>query len=148
MIIRPDSFKSAVFVVIQFAAIFLIIISGKTTPDNVFVSGLLIIFISLGIWALIIMKFNFNVAPDPVKNITLVKTGPYKYIRHPMYTSVLGFMACTVFIDFGFDRLALWIILAADIMFKLEYEEKLLKNLIPEYSEYRKSTKKIIPFIF
>ncbi|MDD5363123.1 MAG: isoprenylcysteine carboxylmethyltransferase family protein [Ignavibacteria bacterium] len=148
MIIRPGSFKSAVYVIIQFAVIFLIIISGKSLPENVFISGFFILFSSLGIWALIIIKFNFNIAPDPVKNITLVKTGPYKFIRHPMYTSVLGITACMVYSDFSLIRLTLWLILFIDLSLKLNYEEKLLLDRIPDYIAYAETTKKIIPFIF
>ena len=148
MILKPDSFKSAVFVIVQFAAIILIILCGHSIPRNIYILILLVLFISIGVWALLVMKFRFNVAPDPIRNITLVKKGPYKFIRHPMYTSVLGTMACFVFVDFSALRFIYWLILLADLLMKLRYEEQLLKNLMPEYQLYSEQTRKIIPYIY
>src|SRR5690606_17426054 len=45
----------------------------------------------LGLWALSSNRLgNFNIRPAPRAGGTLVQQGPYRWIRHPMYTSVIA----------------------------------------------------------
>jgi protein-S-isoprenylcysteine O-methyltransferase Ste14 len=49
----------------------------------------------LGLWALNHNKRgNFNIQPKLKDGCHLVTSGAYKYIRHPMYTSVILMMLC------------------------------------------------------
>lgn len=44
----------------------------------------------LGLWAIGVNRpGNFNVRPVPRPGATLVTTGPYRFVRHPMYSSLL-----------------------------------------------------------
>jgi protein-S-isoprenylcysteine O-methyltransferase Ste14 len=49
---------------------------------------------------------------------------------------------------FSWYRLAALAILLIDLLVKIEYEEKQLIAHFPEYAEYQKKTKKIIPAIY
>ena len=50
----------------------------------------LIAGLALALWAFISMRrSNFSVMPEPVSGGELVERGPYRLIRHPMYTCLL-----------------------------------------------------------
>jgi protein-S-isoprenylcysteine O-methyltransferase Ste14 len=65
-----------------------------------------------------------------------------------MYTSVLVItLAWMVEYPFPF-RMMLWVGLVVTLWFKLRYEEQLLLVRFPSYEQYRKGTKRLIPFLF
>jgi protein-S-isoprenylcysteine O-methyltransferase Ste14 len=80
----------------------------------------------------------------------LITDGYYKLVRHPVYTAVL-----MTFLGFGLF-LNNWISLAfaflpvfAALIVRMKTEEAaLVEKFGDEYIEYRKSTKKLIPFIY
>lgn len=148
MRLAPASFESAVYVMIQFASIIVIFLNVSIVPQNLYLVIGIAFFLLIGMRAFLVMKFNFNIAPDIVSDAKLRIEGPYKFIRHPMYTSVLGFTLMYVIDSFNIFNLMMFVILLIDLLMKLNYEEKLLIKQFPEYSEYRKRTKRIIPFIY
>jgi len=84
------------------------------------------------------------------KEQKIIETGPYKFVRHPMYTGGLIFIL--------FTPLALgsyWALIPFSIstvlalILRIINEEKLLINNFPEYSEYCQKTKyRLIPFLW
>ncbi len=103
--------------------------------------------IFLGIWSLFTMsKYStFSIFPSPKKSTKLLKKGPYAYIRHPMYISIL--VSLLPFI-FDITSFLLYFILFIILSLKINYEEKILSTKIKGYREYKKSTKRMIPWIF
>ncbi|MFA5010955.1 MAG: isoprenylcysteine carboxylmethyltransferase family protein [Ignavibacteria bacterium] len=144
----PASFKSAVFVFVQFACLIAIYYDIHLYPRNIFIGIGILFFLFIGIWAIFTMKFNINIAPDIPPNSNLIITGPYKHVRHPMYTSVLGITICFIIDDFSLFKTAVYVILLINFIMKLEYEEKMLHAKFPEYSDYVNTTKRLIPFIY
>ena len=144
-----EKLKAYTFVFLQFLLIAIILVTGKMIAKNkicffVELSGILI-----GCWAIVSLKIgNFNATPTVKKNAHLVKRGPYKFLRHPMYLAVLLVVFALIFNDFTFWRLLAGIFLFVVLIFKLFYEEKLLLAHFKEYSDYKKTTKRFIPFIF
>ena len=138
-----------VLVAIQFATILLIGITTDWSSLPLLAVIVAAICFGLGGYALLVMKFrNFHILPHPVKNSEMVLLGPYRFIRHPMYTSVLLTMLALIVGDFSAARLAMWLVLAADLIVKLNYEEKLLVIRFPAYETYRLKTKRLIPFLY
>ena len=78
----------------------------------------------------------------------LIERGPYAYIRHPLYSGVLlmflgmalycGRKACIVVFVYCFFG----------VYFKSQMEERLLAKTFSAYSEYKRRTKTLIPFIW
>ena len=91
---------------------------------------------------------NFNIRPDIKEDCTLVTSGIYAYIRHPMYTSVLVMMAGVVVLYPMRFEYILYGLLLLVLLLKLFYEESLWKCESEEYLAYCKNTKRLIPFIF
>ncbi len=78
----------------------------------------------------------------------LVTTGPYRWLRHPIYASVIWFSwACLI----SFHKpatLGAVLLITAGLVIRMVTEEKELRRTYPEYSSYCTKTKRIIPFIF
>lgn len=135
-------------VISQFSLIALLIwvlpwtIAWQTLP-------LQLLAIVVGLWALKTMHIgNFNIVPDPREKINLVTTGPYQYIRHPMYLSILLFFFPWVMLHVSIISLLTLGLLILTLLFKLNYEESLLAERLPDYSLYQSKTKKLIPFFY
>ncbi len=108
---------------------------------------LLAVFI--GLWALKTMHIgHFNIVPDPMPEINLVTTGPYQYIRHPMYLSILLLFFPWVMLHASLISLLALGLLVLTLLFKLHYEESLLEERLADYSFYQSKTKKLIPFLY
>ena len=138
-----------VLVFIQFSGILLIGITTNWVTLPFWAILVAAMGFGLGGYAVLMMKLgNFHVLPHPVKNSEMVMRGPYRYIRHPMYTSVLLTMLALLAGDYSTGRLVIWLLLTADLIVKLEYEEKLLQRRFSEYQAYRQNTKRLIPFIY
>lgn len=134
-------------VTLQFSLIALLIWVLPWSVWQILPLQLLAIF--LGLWALKTMHLgNFNIVPDPKQEIKLVTTGPYQYIRHPMYLSILLFFIPWVMLYPMIISLFALALLILTLLFKLHYEERLLVERLADYSLYQSQTKKLIPFIY
>jgi len=103
----------------------------------------------LAFWAMAVMRpGNFNIVPTPVEHGILVSRGPYKLIRHPMYTSIFIFAFGLLAGQFDYIKLAISLGLVAGLVVKMLYEEDLLCIHYPGYKSYMKKTKRVIPFVW
>ena len=141
-------FKSIILVIIQLICIALILLTGRLVPRSFPLQIVFVLALSLGIWALWIINFkNFRLTPNFPKDTRLVAKGPYKLIRHPMYSCLLLATLMIVLDDLSIIRIAIWIILFIDLYIKLVYEEKFIIDRNTDYLIYKRGTKRLIPFI-
>lgn len=107
----------------------------------------------LGCFAAAFVVFRANTFAGATVQVTekqtVVSTGPYAYVRHPMYAGAL--------LLFGGTPLALgsyWGLLALaltvpTLVFRLIDEERLLVNSLPGYPEYRATVRwRLVPGVF
>ncbi|MFZ1322456.1 MAG: isoprenylcysteine carboxylmethyltransferase family protein [Ignavibacteria bacterium] len=139
---------SFVFVGFQFICIAAIMLTGEIFPSDKIKMVLLVITAVPGFVAMYSFRFRFNIFPEIPEFHKLNISGIYKYVRHPMYTSVILMTLLWVWNDYSLMRFAIWVILLIDLIFKLKYEERLLMKAYPEYEEYIKKTKMLIPFLY
>jgi protein-S-isoprenylcysteine O-methyltransferase Ste14 len=140
--------KSYAFVAVQFMAIIILIFTGSIFPSDIIKLTIMILSALFGLWAMYVHRFRFNALPELRDDSSLKTSGPYRFVRHPMYTSLIFITLIWVINDFTIFRLAVWIILLITIHLKSEYEEQLLIKKFPEYPQYKTLTKKFIPFIY
>ena len=112
-------------------------------------AGLLLPGVALGLWAVATMGVGkIRIMPEPGANLPLVRRGPYRWIRHPMYTAVtvaaLGWLLC----DFSWPRLACWLALLPVLGLKAVREEQLLVARHPDYHEYQTTSWRFIPWVW
>ena len=136
-------------VTIQFSALIYIAASGPLLARQP--HGLILEFLGLavGLWAALSMRLRqVRISPEVAPDATLVTSGPYRFVRHPMYLAVLTVTLALLLDFFSWPRAAAWLVLLVDIVAKMNYEEKLLAARFPGYESYRKTTRRIFPFVY
>lgn len=104
--------------------------------------------ISLLGWSVWTMrKSRLRILPEPHASAKLVTDGPYRYVRHPMYTSVLLGAAALLSTNNSYDMMVSWIALFFVLWSKLGYEEQLLEQRFGSYRAYQKRTGRLLPFL-
>ena len=103
--------------------------------------GFLVILI-----AILQLNKNLTPFPTPVDSGILIRTGLYKYARHPIYTGI--FLAA---LGLGLFNNSLWQLSIAFILlilfyFKSTYEESMLVEKYEDYLDYRKATGRFFTF--
>ncbi len=110
--------------------------------------GIFIVGAILGLWAIRHNELdNFNIQPVLKENANLITTGAYRYIRHPMYLSVILMGLGLLVGNFSFLQFVLFVVLTIVLFLKAIREERLWQECSYEYCEYKKRTKLIVPFI-
>ena len=121
-------------------------------PVNPVVSGIGVILCIAGmaflVWARQTLGKNWSQTVSAKKGHELVTSGPYRYVRHPMYAG--GLIACIgSAIVAGGAWIFLFVILASLFLWRVGAEDKLMAQQFPnEYPDYKKRTKALIPFVW
>lgn len=116
---------------------------------NGFLEILFALALSLGLYSIYNMGLDtFSPYPEPKKGSKHVQTGAYKFIRHPMYTSLIILGLMLVLSDPQFLNTIIYIILLYVLDAKAAYEETLLIKLYPTYKDYIQKTSKFLPFVY
>ncbi|RCW48718.1 isoprenylcysteine carboxylmethyltransferase family protein [Halanaerobium sp. ST460_2HS_T2] len=116
---------------------------------NLFLTILGTIFIILGtaIRGIAIKKLGkfFSRDVENWKNQKIVKTGIYKYIRHPAYTgNILQIIGFPLILNSYYSLLLSFITILV-FLWRIKVEEEFLIEKLPEYKKYMEETKRLIP---
>ncbi len=119
------------------------------TPPVLSVAGVLLAAsgVLVGGWTLLHNRIgNFNVHPAPKSEGRLVTTGPYRHMRHPMYTAVLLTMASAVFFyQAAIGKIGFWLGLLLVLWLKTRLEEHALRQRFPDYLDYARRAGCFLP---
>ncbi len=109
----------------------------------------------LGSFYLFFLIFRENAYLSPAVRIqaereqTVVSTGPYHYVRHPMYTTALIMLAGATFLLGSWYGLLAVLALAVGIAFRAVREERTLCVGLPGYDAYMAQVKyRLIPYVW
>ena len=110
--------------------------------------ALQLIAIALMVWARITFgRRSFHAAANPTAG-GLVTKGPYRIIRHPIYTAACLFGWSSIVVHWSLVSVALGILLLLGGVVRMICEEQLVKQKYPEYVEYARVTKRMVPYLF
>ena len=102
---------------------------------------------ALMLWArLTFGRRSFHAGADPTAG-GLVTTGPYRFVRHPIYTALLLFVWAGVASHGTILSVLTAIVATIALAVRIVAEEELVRDVYPEYAEYAGRTKRIIPFV-
>ncbi|HUK38148.1 MAG TPA: isoprenylcysteine carboxylmethyltransferase family protein [Methanomicrobiales archaeon] len=104
--------------------------------------------LSLAVWARVHLGKNWSSRPTIRVGHTLVRTGPYRFVRNPIYTGLLVAYTGTAVVIGAFWAFALIFFLLASFLVRIRGEEKiLLGEFGEEYERYRREVRALIPWI-
>ena len=104
--------------------------------------------IAFAIWARRQLGSNWGMPMAIKDGPELVTSGPYAYVRHPIYLGILLAMLGSALVG-GRGWLILAIAAAAYFVYSANAEEKIMMSRFPmPYSVYRRKTKMLVPWLF
>ena len=104
--------------------------------------------IALVVWSRATLGRSFTPYPRPIDGGTQVSNGPYRFVRHPIYTAVILVLAGWALLWQSPLAAALVVVLAVLLDFKARREEAWLAQSYPGYADYKRRTKKLLPYIY
>lgn len=103
--------------------------------------------VSFAIWARVHLGRNWGMPMSLKKDPELVTTGPYRYVRHPIYSGMILTMLGTTLV-------VIWWVVPLVFFFgyfvwAARTEERIMSKEFPDtYPDYMKRSKMLVPFVF
>ena len=128
------------------------VFKGHTVISDPWLQGIgLAVFVlglALAIWARVYLGRNWGMPMSQKADPELVTTGPYRSIRHPIYSGIILAMVGTT-IAVSLYWLVAAVLIGAYFTYSAVAEERFMASRFPEsYPGYKRSTKMLIPFVF
>lgn len=98
-------------------------------------------------WAQVTLANSWSDTPRMMKEQTLITIGPYRFIRHPIYSAFLLILGSTLFIPSNLLIGLCWAgMTIMEIMSRIGFEETLMLEYFgDQYRQYMKRTGKLFP---
>ena len=104
--------------------------------------------LALALWARAVLGRNWSGVVTLKEEHELVERGPYRVVRHPIYTGILTMFFATALVQGHVAGLAGVLLMFASFWIKLGREEKLMLQQFPgRYAAYQHRAKRLIPFV-
>lgn len=126
---------------VQFALIAVVVVASSRGPSwdvpgataiGYTLSGLGVV---LGVWSVLALGTSLTPYPKPTSNARLIEHGPYRLVRHPIYSSILLFLLGGALRGSWLGLVAL-ALLVLWWLGKASVEEEYLRAHYPEYTAY------------
>jgi protein-S-isoprenylcysteine O-methyltransferase Ste14 len=89
---------------------------------------------------------SFHAEAGPTEG-GLVTTGPYKFLRHPIYAALLYFIWAGILTHLELTSPILGLVVTGGLGVRIYAEERLVAQRYPDYAAYAARTKRVIPFL-
>lgn len=153
-----DRKKGSLYVYLQFSimaaavasAYFEFRLMGYVRNPMLIITGSALALVGFSLLILSARSFKQKITPHPIplNEYTLQTTGMYKAVRHPIYFTATLLFAGIIMAMQGYMSFVWVIILFILFNSKASFEERFLREKFPDYSDYIKRTRKLIPYIY
>jgi protein-S-isoprenylcysteine O-methyltransferase Ste14 len=109
---------------------------------------LFVLGLALAVWARLYLGRNWGSPMSEKDDPELVTTGPYRWIRNPIYTGIILAMIGTA-VAVSIEWLVIAALLGGFFVYSAFTEQRFLEARFPDtYPPYKASTKMLVPFVF
>jgi protein-S-isoprenylcysteine O-methyltransferase Ste14 len=119
----------------------------RTLAMGILADFLVLVGLCLAIWARATLGGNWSARVSLKENHELIQSGPYRIVRHPIYSGLLLMILGTAVLAGQVGGFVALVICFAGFWMKLRQEEALLTKHLRGYSDYMRRTKALVPFI-
>lgn len=147
-----DAARGWFLVAAQFALLAAWLVAGPRIAPHIAGIALQVAGLATAVWAFVVMisaqRRLFRIAPDPTGHTQLVTWGPYRWVRHPMYTAIL-LVVGPAWVGIPPDwRMVGFAALVLVLVTKLRHEERLLAVHFDSYAAYRRTARRLVPGVY
>jgi protein-S-isoprenylcysteine O-methyltransferase Ste14 len=103
--------------------------------------------IALAVWARLHLGRNWGMPMSQRAEPELVTSGPYRFVRHPIYTGLLTAMLGTALVNNLIGLIVVAVLIAYFYYCGMVEERNLAATFPKAYPQYRSTTKMLIPFL-
>jgi protein-S-isoprenylcysteine O-methyltransferase Ste14 len=94
------------------------------------------------------LRRNWSLSASIKEGHKLVKNGPYRFVRHPMYSSMTVMVLGSGLLTANYAIILCTLVVGIVYYIRARKEEELLKEEFPEYDRYARETRMLIPGVF
>ena len=111
--------------------------------------AMLVLGLFLAVWARKTLGDNWSGRVSVKSGHELVRSGPYRWIRHPIYTGVLLGLLGTAFASGKLSGYLGALLALGALVHKLRIEERwMLTHFGDSYRDYRRASSALVPFLY
>ncbi|MBV8865040.1 MAG: isoprenylcysteine carboxylmethyltransferase family protein [Acidobacteriaceae bacterium] len=105
--------------------------------------------VAFAIWARVTLGQNWSGIVTVKQDHELIRTGPYRLVRHPIYTGITLAVFGTAMFDGEIRSIILMVAMLSVLTQKMKIEEQFMNEQFgSEYAGYRQKTKALVPFLW
>ena len=120
----------------------------QVAPTAWVAAVLCVIGLVFACWARVSLGRNWSGVVTLKEGHELVERGPYRFVRHPIYTGIITMFFATALALGHLAGFAATLLMFASFWIKLRDVEQLMLQQFPDqYAAYRRRAKRIIPFV-
>lgn len=129
------------------ATLIVLAVTGSLFSRSPVVIAVQLVAVTLAIWARRSFPARaFRVTSGPAAD-AVIRRGPYRLIRHPMYAAALLLIWAAVLSHIAIWTLGLAVVLSAVVAVRIAVEERVLRERYSDYSVYAETTRAVIPYL-
>lgn len=128
------------------------VLGGRFVPDTFATATVGVVLLAVGlafsVWARVHLGANWSARVTIKRDHTLIRSGPYALVRHPIYTGLLVALTGTAILVGEWRAVVGLVFFALSFFVKLRREEQWMGEVFgAEYAAYRSEVAAIIPFV-
>jgi len=128
------------------------LLSDRFLPRSRSVAWLATVFVAAGlgaaIWARVHLGRNWSGTITLKEDHTLIESGPYRVVRHPIYSGLLLAFAGTALAVGEWRGLVAVALALFAFLHRIRIEEERMRATFPQYETYRRRTRALLPFLY